>query len=67
MSKLSKHFVTIAGYYDKIEDCLAKIEQETNWIGLDGHLVTPEQLESVNEINLVVHKARNTFEGKDGP
>ncbi len=65
MSKLSKHFITIASYYNKIEDCFAKIEQETNWIGLDGHLITPEQMEAVNEINLAIHKARNILEVKE--
>lgn len=67
MSELSKHFIAIAGHLDKIEEQLAGIERETNWLGFDGHLIKPDQIEAVNEINLAVHKARNKLNESSNP
>ena len=55
MSKPEEHFNTINGH-------LSKVEREINWIGFNGHLITLEQKEVVNDISVAVHKARKVFE-----
>ncbi len=59
MSNPSEHFNTI-------DSLVSKIEREVNWMGLDGHLITPEQMEAVNEISLACQKARNTISKAEG-
>lgn len=55
MSKPKEHLVTI-------DQLISKIEREVNWMGIDGHLDSEAKMESVNDISLACHKARNELE-----